>query len=167
MNPPTIITAAQRLPRAAFSLGLVLLLSYLIPHAFGQPRSSTAPPDDAAAQWVWQNPRPQGNFLHGVSFIETTARLSGRPTAVIPGRFRPVELPTRFLAFHLLIQPPEQLSAAMELFSGRPMRGTSVSPRPVEQPVAFSAFLLLMPIMAPLSATTARSSEQMTPERPG
>src|ERR1041384_784712 len=47
------------------------LLICVTPLAGAQTESSNEPSTNARTQWVWQNPRPQGNPLHGVSFVQT------------------------------------------------------------------------------------------------
>ena len=70
MNNAEIITicrqSCQRV--ALFSIGLLFMCRSL--PAIGQDESQNEPSPPTAAQWVWQNPRPQGNNLYGVSFVE-------------------------------------------------------------------------------------------------
>src|SRR5438128_710826 len=49
---------------------IVFLVAYLIAPASGQRGCSNKPLTGAETPWFWQNPLPQGNFLHGVSFVD-------------------------------------------------------------------------------------------------
>ena len=60
----------KHLLRGAFFLALLALVSHVIPCALGQRDISKTRLIDAEAQWVWQNPLPQGNDLRDASFVD-------------------------------------------------------------------------------------------------
>src|SRR6266446_6794381 len=69
MNRQKATIRKQRFQGASL-LGILFLLTYVIPLALGQGESSNEPSIHAGARWVWQNPLPQGNHLFGLSFTD-------------------------------------------------------------------------------------------------
>ena len=63
-------TVKARLFQGAFLLVIPFLLNDVTPVVLGQGDSSNQSSTHARAQWVWQNPLPQGNWLFGVSFTD-------------------------------------------------------------------------------------------------
>src|SRR5438045_1087012 len=63
-------TVKAHLSRGAFLLVIFFVVIYIIPFALAQWRTSKKPSTDPLTQWFWQNPRPQGNHLIGVSFTD-------------------------------------------------------------------------------------------------
>ena len=56
--------------RGALVLVVLFFAAYVIPLALGQRESGKKSSIDTEAQWVWQNPLPQGNHLFAVSFVD-------------------------------------------------------------------------------------------------
>ena len=69
MNRQTTTTKKQHF-QGAFLFSLAFAVAYPIPPAFAQRESGDQPLVQSAAQWVWQNPLPQGNHLFGLSFTD-------------------------------------------------------------------------------------------------
>src|SRR5206468_10994002 len=70
MKKQTKLTIKARLFQGAFLLGIAFLFNDVTPLALGQDESSNQASTNARAQWVWQNPLPQGNGLFGLSFTD-------------------------------------------------------------------------------------------------
>src|SRR5262245_53536842 len=70
MNKLPSFTTMTRLCRNAFFLVLPFLLIQPMPRALGQREGGKKPLIDAAAEWIWQNPLPQGNTLQDFFFID-------------------------------------------------------------------------------------------------
>ena len=64
------LTVKARLFQGSFLLGILFLLNYVTPLALGQGESGNQSSTHVRAQWVWQNPPPQGNHLFGLSFTD-------------------------------------------------------------------------------------------------
>ena len=64
------LTLKAHLLQGGFLLGILFLLNYVTPSALGQGENRNKASIHAGAQWVWQNPLPQGNHLFGLSFID-------------------------------------------------------------------------------------------------
>src|SRR5438094_33856 len=64
------LTVKARLFQGAFLLGILFLLNYVTPLALGQGESGNQSSTHVRAQWVLQNPLPQGNHLFGLSFTD-------------------------------------------------------------------------------------------------
>src|SRR6478672_6360356 len=64
-------TIVTRLCWGVFFLVLLFLVIQVMPRALGQREGSKEPLNDAEAQWIWQNPLPQGNTLQDFFFIDT------------------------------------------------------------------------------------------------
>src|SRR5207247_1633014 len=91
MNRQTTTTKKQHF-QGAFLFSLAFAVAYPIPPAFAQRESGDQPLVQSAAQWVWQNPLPQGNHLFGLSFTDanngTAVGLHGTILRTTDGRAR-------------------------------------------------------------------------------
>jgi len=126
------LTVKARLLQRAFLLGILFLFNDVTPLALGQGENSNQSSTHARAQWVWQNPLPQGNHLFGLSFTDanngtavgwygTILRTTdGGRHWIISRAGRPI----CFTGFHLSMRTTEPLWVPMEPSSKQPMAGT-------------------------------------------
>ena len=71
MNKLPSSTIVTRLCWGVFFLVLLFLAIQVMPRALGQREDSKERLIDAEAEWIWQNPLPQGNTLQDFFFIDT------------------------------------------------------------------------------------------------
>ena len=71
MNKQPSSTIVTRLCWGVFFLVLLFLVIQVMPRALGQREGSKERLIDAEAEWIWQNPLPQGNTLQDFFFIDT------------------------------------------------------------------------------------------------
>src|ERR1043166_5664555 len=70
MNRQTRVAIKQRAFQVGLLLGALFLASAITPRTLAEAKSGAEASAPGTAEWVWQNPRPQGNFLHGISFVD-------------------------------------------------------------------------------------------------
>ena len=117
MNKLPSSTIMTRLCWGVFFLVLLFLVIQVMPRALGQREDSKERLIDAEAEWIWQNPLPQGNTLQDFFLIDTnngfavgaSGTISEQRTEETIGIFLQAEPTMTFTEFLLLMQITEQL----------------------------------------------------------